>query len=63
MKRGLETIQHVFSREDNLTSLSNLGMTLNLVQTEQQGTKHYKDDRGNRLTLYPDGSYWIEVEK
>lgn len=39
-----------------------LGMKLSLVQTEQNGTKHYKDETGNRLILYHDGSYGIEGE-
>jgi hypothetical protein len=35
-------------------------MTLELVQAEMNGAKHYKDKNGNRLVLYADGSYQIE---
>lgn len=34
-----------------------LGMKLTLVQTRRDGTRHYKDENGNRLILYSDGSY------
>ena len=40
-----------------------LGLNLELVQTEITGTKHYKDEKGNRLILYIDGSYTVEVIK
>ncbi len=41
-------------------SLSRLGLHLQLVQTEQNGTRHYKDSHGNRLALFTDGSFTIE---
>jgi len=37
-----------------------LGNELLLVQTEMDGTKHYKDENGNRLVLFPDGSWKVE---
>lgn len=43
-----------------IDELGKLRMTLNLVQSEE-GARHYKDGDGNRLILYPDGSYNIEV--
>jgi hypothetical protein len=46
-----------------LEELSKLEGRLALVQAELRGTKHYKDEMGNRLILYPDGSYGIEVNK
>lgn len=42
-----------------LRLLEGLGLTLQLVQTEYNGTRHYKDERKNRLVLYPDGSYEV----
>jgi len=39
--------------------LRKLGMALNLVQSTE-GARHYKDRDGNRLILYPDGTYNIE---
>lgn len=47
--------------KDTLRDLGRLGMKLELVQTEQRGTLHYKDDGQNRLILFPDGSYSIET--
>ena len=40
--------------------LNKLSATLRLVQTEARGTKHYKDEHGNRVILFFDGSYDIE---
>jgi len=42
--------------------LKNLGLSLELVQSEQNGTVHYKNKGGLRLILYPDGSYKMELE-
>jgi len=41
-------------------SKQKLGLVLKRVQTEMKGTMHYKDENGNRLVLYIDGSYGIE---
>jgi len=46
-----------------LELLELLGSTLRLVQTEANGTRHYKDDKGNRLILYRDESFEIEGAK
>ena len=46
-----------------LSDLNELSMILDLVQAQLDGTKHYKDKKGNRLTLYPDCSYDIEKKE
>lgn len=47
-------------REKMMRLLGTLGLDLHLVQTEMNGTKHYKDDKGNRVILYIDGVFSIE---
>ncbi len=42
-----------------LDKLRKLGFPLNLVQWNN-GEKHYADEAGNRLILFPDGTYTIE---
>ena len=43
--------------------LGQLGLTLELVQSEQNGTVHYKNKNGIRLILYSDGSFRVEAEQ
>ncbi len=43
-----------------IAKLQKLRMTLSLVQCTE-GARHYKDEDGNRLILYPDGTYNIEM--
>jgi len=48
--------------KDMKKKIGQLGMSMALVQTELKGTRHYKDEHGNRLTLFTDGSYSIDLE-
>jgi hypothetical protein len=43
-----------------LHQLNNLGTPLSIVQAELNGNRHYKDVSGNRLILFPDGTFTVE---
>ena len=46
-----------------IAKLEKLGMSLNLVLSELEGTRNYKDGDGNRLILHTDGTYSIEEKR
>lgn len=56
-------VRPMINRTRCLDKLGKIGFHFDLVETEQNGTKHYKDEKGNRLILYPDCSYDIEVSE
>jgi len=47
----------------SLEKVKVLGMELKLVQSEYCGTRHYKDEHGNRVILFPDGSFNVEMTR
>ncbi len=55
-----ERIRIIERRRREIEKMGALTSRLYLVQCEQNGTRHYKDNKGNRLILYPDNSFGIE---